>query len=159
MTAEVTQPPANAAKSTTETPDLAAQQTGQQDHSAALTAARDAIERGPQPDPNVEIVAALRELTALVSQQANQNQAGPVVAAVRDLTAATRKLGEAQERFGSTVVDGLNATASLDTDLANRQEQFVDVVDQITDHINGLQSKMLAQTNTISTRALRAGAV
>ena len=159
VTAEVTQPPANAAKSTTETPDLAAQQTGQQDHSAALTAARDAIERGPQPDPNVEIVAALRELTALVSQQANQNQAGPVVAAVRDLTAATRKLGEAQERFGSTVVDGLNATASLDTDLANRQEQFVDVVDQITDHINGLQSKMLAQTNTISTRALRAGAV
>lgn len=86
-------------------------------------------------------------------------QSPPVTPALDAVTKAAKQLGEQQAKSDSEIVDALNKVASLLTDQANRQEQLKDVVAQVTEHVNGLQSQIVAQSQSNTRRALSAGAV
>ncbi len=85
---------------------------------------------------------------------------GPkMVAAMRELVAATTKANAAKSRSDGEVLAALQKLTELQTDLANREESSRDVVAQVVDHVNLLQSQLVAQAGSTTVRSLRAGTV
>lgn len=115
----------------------------------ALTKPREAVVKVRVEEP------AQPQAAAPPADQTGQQ----VATALQASSNAIRQISNAQAGLNRDQTDATQKLTSMVTDALNLIAQNRDAIGQVSEHVNGLQSQLVAQSNSATIRSLRAGAV